>query len=65
MQKTLKLVPFGSDPHFCLRPPFLPLNGTTWSWRPLIGQGGLGKMHQLFGAKMYKLIDELNEALAA
>jgi type I restriction enzyme R subunit len=32
---------------------------------PFDGQGGLGKMHQLFGAKMDKLIDELNEALAA
>jgi len=29
------------------------------------GQGGMGKMYQLFGAKMDKLIDELNEALAA
>lgn len=32
---------------------------------PFDGQGGLGKMYQLFGAKMDKLIDELNEALAA
>ncbi len=32
---------------------------------PFDGQGGLGKMYQLFGNKMDKLIDELNEALAA
>ncbi len=32
---------------------------------PFDGQGGLGKMYQLFGAKMDKLIDEMNEALAA
>ena len=32
---------------------------------PFDGQEGLGRMHQLFGATMDKLIDELNEALAA
>ena len=32
---------------------------------PFDGQGGLGKMHQLFGARMDGLIDELNEVLAA
>jgi type I restriction enzyme R subunit len=32
---------------------------------PFDGQGGLGKMHQLFGAKMDQLIVELNAALAA
>ncbi|MBP7338930.1 DEAD/DEAH box helicase family protein [Niveispirillum sp.] len=31
---------------------------------PFNAKGGLGKMHQLFGANMDKLIEELNEALA-
>jgi len=65
MQKTLKLVPFGSDPHFCPSTPISALERDDLELAPFDGQGGLGKMHQLFGAKMYKLIDELNEALAA
>ena len=32
---------------------------------PFDGQGGLGKMYQLFGDGMDNLIDEMNEALAA
>lgn len=32
---------------------------------PFNAQGGLGKMHQLFGEKMPSLLEELNEALAA
>ena len=32
---------------------------------PFDSQGGLGKMHQLFGAKMDTLLDELNEVLVA
>jgi len=32
---------------------------------PFDGQGGLGKMYQLFGAKMDMLLDELNEVLVA
>ena len=32
---------------------------------PFDGQGGLGKMHQLFGTKMGALLDELNEVLVA
>ncbi|CAH1083611.1 type I restriction endonuclease subunit R [Candidatus Nitrotoga sp. 1052] len=32
---------------------------------PFDGQGGLGKMYQLFGAKMEPLLDELNEVLVA
>ncbi|HZW86949.1 MAG TPA: DEAD/DEAH box helicase family protein [Gallionella sp.] len=32
---------------------------------PFNGQGGLGKMYQLFGAKMDTLLDELNEVLVA
>ena len=32
---------------------------------PFDGQGGLGKMYQLFGARMDGLLDELNEVLVA
>ena len=32
---------------------------------PFDGQGGLGKMYQLFGDGMDNLIDEMNEAMAA
>jgi len=32
---------------------------------PFDSKGGLGKMHQLFGAKMDRLLHELNEMLAA
>ena len=32
---------------------------------PFDGRGGLGKMYQLFGAKMDTLLDELNEVLVA
>ena len=32
---------------------------------PFDGQGGLGRMHQFFGARMDPLLDELNEALVA
>ena len=32
---------------------------------PFNQRGGLGKAHQLFGERLPKLLDELNEALAA
>ena len=32
---------------------------------PFDAQGGMGRMHQLFGARMDSVIEELNEALAA
>jgi type I restriction enzyme R subunit len=32
---------------------------------PFDEKGGRGKMHQLFGAEMNDIINELNEALAA
>ena len=34
-------------------------------YAPFDAQGGLGKMHQLFGDQMDSLIDELNEGLVA
>lgn len=34
-------------------------------YTPFDAQGGKGKMYQLFGAEMNKIIDELNEVLAA
>ena len=34
-------------------------------YAPFDAKGGLGKMHQLFGAEMDAMIDEFNEALAA
>jgi type I restriction enzyme R subunit len=32
---------------------------------PFDGQGGIGKMHQLFGNEMYAIVEELNEVLVA
>ena len=32
---------------------------------PFDAHGGLGKMHQLFGAEMDRLIEEMNEKLVA
>ena len=32
---------------------------------PFTQRGGLGKAHQLFGDQLPKLLDELNEVLAA
>ena len=32
---------------------------------PFNAQGGLGKVHQLFGAELPKVIEELNRELAA
>lgn len=34
-------------------------------YTPFITAGGLGKAHQLFGDQLPKLLEELNEALAA
>lgn len=34
-------------------------------YTPFDAQGGIGKMHQLFGNEMNEIIDELNEVLAA
>ena len=32
---------------------------------PFVQQGGLGKVHQLFGEQLPVILDELNEGLAA
>jgi len=34
-------------------------------YAPFDGKGGIGKMIQLFGDDMDRIIDEMNEALAA
>jgi type I restriction enzyme R subunit len=34
-------------------------------YAPFAQEGGLGKVHQLFGNELDKIIEELNEALAA
>ena len=36
-----------------------------FEYAPFNAQGGLGKVHQLFGAELHKVIEELNRELAA
>ena len=36
-----------------------------FEYAPFAQEGGLGKMHQLFGRELSKIIEELNGALAA
>jgi type I restriction enzyme R subunit len=36
-----------------------------FEYAPFNAQGGLGKVHQLFGAELPKVIEELNRELAA
>jgi type I restriction enzyme R subunit len=36
-----------------------------FDYEPFSQQGSLGKAHQLFGEQLPRLLDELNEALAA
>jgi len=38
---------------------------TDFDYAPFSQQGGLDKMHQLFGDELNVIIEELNEALAA
>ncbi|MBU0728249.1 MAG: hypothetical protein KKA70_00765 [Proteobacteria bacterium] len=38
---------------------------TDFDYAPFSQQGGLGKLHQLFGEELSVIIEELNEALAA
>src|ERR1035437_6492013 len=43
----------------------LSIESDDFAYAPFSQRGGLGKAHQLFGEQMPKLLDELNEALAA
>ena len=43
----------------------LSIEPGDFEYAPFSQQGGLGKAHQLFGEQLSKLIDELNEVLAA
>jgi type I restriction enzyme R subunit len=36
-----------------------------FEYAPLAQEGGLGKVHQLFGDELSTLIEQLNESLAA
>lgn len=38
---------------------------TDFDYAPFFQQGGLGKVHKLFGEDLNMIIEELNEALAA
>jgi type I restriction enzyme R subunit len=37
----------------------------NFEYAPFNAQGGLGKVHQFFGAELPKVIEELNRELAA
>ncbi len=43
----------------------LSIEPQDFDYTPFTQRGGLGKAHQLFGAELSSLLDELNEALAA
>jgi type I restriction enzyme, R subunit len=43
----------------------LSIEPDDFDYAPFSQQGGLGKVHQLFGEQLPKLLDELNEVLAA
>jgi type I restriction enzyme, R subunit len=43
----------------------LSIEPEDFDYAPFSQRGGLGKAHQLFGARLPALLDELNEALAA
>jgi type I restriction enzyme, R subunit len=43
----------------------LSISPEDFGYAPFSPRGGLGKAHQLFGAKLLGLLVELNEALAA
>jgi len=43
----------------------LSIDPEDFNLAPFSQQGGLGKAHQLFGSDLPKLLDELNEVLAA
>ncbi len=43
----------------------LSIEPDDFGYAPFNQRGGLGKAHNLFGTDLAKLLDELNEALAA
>ena len=43
----------------------LSIDADDFGYSPFAQRGGLGKAHQLFGENLPKLLDELNEVLAA
>jgi type I restriction enzyme R subunit len=43
----------------------LGIDPSDFDYAPFAQEGGLGKVHQLFGTDLTKIIDELNETLAA
>ena len=43
----------------------LSIEPDDFEYTPFGERGGLGKAHQLFGEQLPKLLDELNEVLAA
>lgn len=43
----------------------LSLDPDDFGYAPFAQRGGLGKAHQLFGEQLPKLLNELNEVLAA
>jgi type I restriction enzyme R subunit len=43
----------------------LAIESSDFDYTPFAQQGGLGRAHQLFGPELPKLLDELNEVLAA
>jgi type I restriction enzyme R subunit len=43
----------------------LSIEADDFDYAPFSQRGGLGKAHQLFGEQLPKLLDELNEVLAA
>jgi type I restriction enzyme R subunit len=43
----------------------ISIEPNDFNYAPFSQRGGLGKAHQLFGSDFPKLLDELNEVLAA
>jgi len=43
----------------------LGIETNDFDYAPFAQQGGLGKVHQLFGDELTNIIEELNDALAA
>jgi len=55
-------IPPAQFPHLATS---LNIEPDDFDYAPLNQRGGLGKAHQLFGEQLPKLLDELNEVLAA